>query len=128
MKKRDEYSTFFNLYESFGEYVADDNLTKSYAAAYGVDTLYQYQHNGLPNIACEWPVSSSLAFTSLTAMGYTIFAPSNTAIDSFFEEFWAKGGYTSLGEVDKLAMNSFLRQFIDAGLAVFPGDIEKEYQ
>ena len=28
-------------------------------------------------------------------------------------------------QVDKLAMNSFLRQFIDAGLAVFPGDIEK---
>lgn len=42
LKKQDEYSIFFNLYDSFGEYIADNTLSNSYAAAYGVDTLYQY--------------------------------------------------------------------------------------
>ncbi len=125
MKKREKFATFLNLYDSFGMYVADDNLTKSYAAAYGVDTLYQYQHDILPNIACEWPVSSPLAFNSLTGAGYSIFAPSNVAISNFFEEFWSKGGYMSLSEVDKVAMNSFLCQFIDGGQIVFPENIEK---
>lgn len=123
LKKRDAYSIFFDLYDSFGTHVADKELTKSYAAAYGVDTLYQYQHNGLPNIACEWPVSSYLSFTSLTAGAYSVFAPSNTAINKFFDEFWKVGGYANLNEVDKLAQNSFLRQYIFGGSLVFPDEI-----
>lgn len=125
LKTRNDFSIFFNLYDSFGSYVADKDLTKSYAAAYGVDTLYQYQHDGLPNIACEWPVNSYLAFTSLTSRAYSIFAPSNTAINTFFDEFWKVGGYASLDEVDKLAQNSFLRQFIYGGSLVFPEEIGK---
>lgn len=123
LKDREDYSIFFDLYDSFGTYVADNDLTKSYAAAYGVDTLYQYQHEGLPSIACEWPTSSYLAFTTLTAGAYSIFAPSNMAINNFFDKFWKVGGYTSLNEVDQLAQNSFLRQFIYAGSLVFPDEI-----
>ena len=85
LKNKEKYSTFLDLYDSFGVYVADDELSKSYAKAYGVDTLYQYQHGGLPNIACEWPTSSYLNFTLLTATAYSIFAPSNTAINHFFD-------------------------------------------
>lgn len=125
LKKRDNYSIFFDLYDSFGSYVADNNLTKSYAAAYGVDTLYQYQHVGLPNIACEWPTTSSLNFEALSATSYTIFAPSNTAVNNFFDKFWKIGGYASLNEVDILAQNSFLRQFIYGGSMVFPEQIGK---
>lgn len=123
LKKQDEYSIFFNLYDSFGEYIADNTLSNSYAAAYGVDTLYQYQHNSLPNIACEWPTSSYLNFTLLTATAYSIFAPSNTAINHFFDNFWKVGGYSSLGEVDPLALNYFLYQFIYGGSLVFPEEI-----
>lgn len=123
LKERNEYSVFFDLYDSFGAYVADKDLTKSYAAAYGVDTLYQYQHEGLPNIACEWPVNSYMDFTALTSKAYSIFAPSNNAINKFFNEFWKVGGYETLAEVDKLAQNSFLRQFIYGGSLVFPDEV-----
>lgn len=123
LKNQEEYSTFFNLYDSFGEYIADDELSKSYAAAYGVDTLYQYEHNGLPNIACEWPVSSYQNFTALTSISYSIFAPSNAAISHFFDRFWKIGGYSSMESVDPLALNYFIYQFIYTGGLVFPEEI-----
>ena len=123
LKNKEKYSTFLDLYDSFGVYVADDELSKSYAKAYGVDTLYQYQHGGLPNIACEWPTSSYLNFTALTALSYSIFAPSNTAINSFFDSFWKIGGYSSMQEVDALALNYFLYQFIYGGSMLFPEEL-----
>lgn len=123
LKSQEKYSTFLNLYDSFGYYVADDELTSSYAAAYGVDTLYQYMHDGLPNIACEWPTTSYLNFTSLTATAYSIFAPSNTAIDQFFDSYWKVGGYSSMQEVDALALNYFLYQFIYGGSMLFPDEL-----
>lgn len=123
LKNKEDYSTFFNLYDLFGYYVADNDLSDSYAASYGVDTLYTYYHSGLPNIACEWPTTSSLNFTSLTSNSYSIFAPSNKAISDFFDRFWKVGGYTSLQEVDPLAINYFLYQFIYGGALVFPDEI-----
>ena len=62
-------------------------------------------------------------FTLLTATAYSIFAPSNTAINHFFDNFWKVGGYSSLGEVDPLALNYFLYQFIYGGSLVFPEEI-----
>lgn len=123
LKSQEEYSTFLNLYDSFGYYVADNELSKSYAAAYGVDTLYQYMHDGLPNIACEWPTTSYLNFTALTATAYSIFAPSNTAINHFFDSFWKVGGYSSMQEVDELALTYFLYQFIYGGSMLFPDEL-----
>ena len=123
LKNQDKYSVFFDLYDSFGYYVADNSLSESYAASYGVDTLYTYYHSGLPNIACEWPTTSFSNFTSLTADSYSIFAPSNTAVNDFFDRFWKVGGYTSLQEVDPLALNYFLYQFIYGGALVFPDEI-----
>lgn len=123
LKSQEEYSTFLSLYDSFGYYVADNELSKSYAAAYGVDTLYQYMHDGLPNIACEWPTTSNLNFTALTATAYSIFAPSNTAINHFFDNFWKVGGYSSMQEVDELALTYFLYQFIYGGSMLFPDEL-----
>lgn len=124
LKNQEEYSIFLSLYDSFGTYVADDDLTDSYAASYGVDTLYQYQHEGLPNIACEWPTTSSLNFTTLTATSYSIFAPSNAAISNFFDSFWKAGGYSSLQEVDALALNYFIYHFIYGGAMLFPEELD----
>lgn len=122
-----DYSTFLSLYDASGYYEANDELTESYAAAYGVDTLYQYKHalNGLPNIACEWAVDDMINFNYLTRVSYTVFAPSNAAIDDFFNRFWKVGGYTSLDEVDKLAMNSLVRSYICNGTMIFPQLLEK---
>lgn len=127
LKASGNYSTFLNLYDASGYYEPNDELTELYADAYGVDTLYQYKHNanGLPNIACEWAVDDMINFTYLTAVSYTVFAPSNTAIDDFFNRFWKVGGYTSLDEVDKLAMNTLVRSYIWNGTMVFPEMLEK---
>lgn len=126
LQTQEEYSTFLNLYDSFGYYVADNELSKSYATAYGVDTLYQYMHEGLPNIACEWPTTSYLNFTALTATAYSIFAPSNTAINRFFDSYWKVGGYSSMQEVDQLAQTYFLYQFIYGGSMLFPDELGDE--
>ena len=121
LKASGNYSTFLSLYDASGYYEPNDELTELYADAYGVDTLYQYKHeaNGLPNIACEWAVDDMINFNYLTRVAYTVFAPSNAAIDDFFNRFWKVGGYTSLDEVDKLAMNTLVREYIWNGTMVF---------
>lgn len=123
LKRQDDYSIFLNLYDSFGQYVYDETLSDSYAAAYGVDSLYRYQHGDLPSIALECSSSSVTDFTANTAMAYSIFAPTNTAIGNFFDRYWKAGGYSSLQEVDPLVLNSFLCSFIYDGSLVFPEEV-----
>lgn len=123
LKNKEKYSTFLDLYDSFGVYVADDELSKSYAKAYGVDTLYQYQHGGLPNIACEWPTSSYLNFTALTALSYSIFAPSNTAINSFFDSFWKIGGLFFYAGSRAASVELFPLSIIYGGSMLFPEEL-----
>ena len=125
LKNREEYSTFYSLCDTYSIYPANKELTKDYAAAYGVDTLYLHQHSSIPNIACEWPDGATTTdFRNLTRWGLTVFAPSNTAFEQFFNNFWGKGGYSSLDEVDKSAVSTMMNQFVYNGSLIFPEEIE----
>ncbi len=131
LKDDSNYSMFLNLYDKWGTYVYDDELTKSYASTYGVDSIYQYKHsvelNGtsLPDIACEWPVSNYQAFTTLSSQSYTVFAPDNNALTAFFDKYWKEGGYASLEDVDDIIVSDFIKSYIVGSQMLFPQDIDK---
>lgn len=124
LKNNPDFSTYLELYDSYGSYVVNNDLTTKYASAYGVEELYQHTHTGVPSIAMEWPTDSEYAFSSLCSISYTIFAPTNEAIEDFFERFWKKGGYESLADVDKVALQMFLYNYIYSGSMLFPSDLK----
>lgn len=126
LKDKDEYSEFLALYDKVGgsQYVYDSELSKTYGASYGVDSIYQHTHTVLPNIACEWPTTNYAQFQTLTSIGYTVFAPTNQAINQLFNSFWKEGGYVSLNEVDDVALNTLFLNYA-SGTLLFPEDIEK---
>lgn len=119
-----DFSTYVNLYNSFGSYTVNNELTTDYAASYGVDEIYQHTFTNVPNIANEWPTDSEYSFSLLCSAAYTIFAPTNEAIEDFFERFWKPGGYNSLDEVDKVALSEFIYNYIYAGDMLFPSDLQ----
>lgn len=123
LKKRNDYSLFFNLYDSYSTFVYDNTLSKDYGPTLGVDSLFLHQHGDLPPIAMEWPVSSYLAISTLASVSYSLFAPSNNALNGFFERFWEKGDYESLDDIDPLIMKHLLNQFVSAGSIAFPEQI-----
>lgn len=126
MKNNSKYSDFFNLYNQYGDYVAapdEINAKLGY-------TAYLHDHGSLPSIAYEWPTTSSLAFSSLEKYGYNIFAPSNTAIDNFFKNYWTSGcGYSSIQNLDPLILYFFIMQSFanvnNESFLAFPEEIKK---
>ncbi|MDP4278323.1 MAG: fasciclin, partial [Bacteroidota bacterium] len=114
----DDYSLFFNLYNSYTTYTFDNELTTNFGKG---DTLYLHSHGELPPIAYEWPTSNYLKMSTLSSVCYTIFAPSNKALTSFFNEYWKVGGYASLSTLDPLVLKYFLKQSVASDLLpVFP--------
>ena len=117
----DNYSVFFNLYNSYTKYILDPDLTKNFGNG---QNLYLHGHGELPPIAYEWPVTSFSAIADLSSKCYNIFAPSNTALNSFFNDFWKEGGYASLSDLDPLILKYFLNQsFANISSPVFPQEI-----
>ncbi|NDV65346.1 fasciclin domain-containing protein [Bacteroides sp. 224] len=122
--KKEKYSTFFNLYNTYSVYEYDETLSKDYGTTLGVDSLYLHYHTDLANIASEWPIADYRAMSILTFVGYSLFAPSNSALNAFYERFWKKGGYESIEEVDPLVMKHLLNQFVYGASIAFPEDIK----
>ena len=128
LKNNADYSDFFKLYDSYMSYttaMTETNNTLGY-------TAYVRQHSPLPNIAFEWTVpamtGSVYAYTSwLESEGYTVFAPTNTALDNFFKTFWtAESGYPDLDKLDPLIKQYFVYQmFAKSSYPVFPTEIKK---
>lgn len=126
LRNKEEYSTFIKLFDTYGGYEEDATLTNLYKESYGVDAIYLYKHTNLnnTNIACEWISTSYTDFEKNSKEAYTVFAPTNEAFSSFFNDFWKKGGYASLEEVDKTAINEVLQQYIYSKDLVFPEEIK----
>ncbi|MDR2841091.1 MAG: fasciclin, partial [Paludibacter sp.] len=83
-----------------------------------------HTHGGdLPPIANEWPTTSYQNVSILARQSFSIFAPSNAALNDFFQRYWRIGGYSSLSDVDRLAMQYLLLQFYYSGSIVFPEEI-----
>lgn len=125
MKQREDYSLFASLYDAHAEYKHDSGYSSSYGAALGVDSLFLYQHKNFPSIGLEWMYNSNTMFEYNAARGYSIFAPSNSVLSEFYEDFWKGYGYTSLEDVDKTLMSYVLGQYICHGMA-FPEDFSNE--
>ncbi|MDR0572640.1 MAG: fasciclin domain-containing protein [Tannerella sp.] len=124
LEKRDNYLNFFNLYDNYSAYEYDATLSGDYGKAIGADSLYLHRHgSSLPPIAMEWPVSSYQAVNLLSSVSYSVFAPSNNALNAFFERFWEKGDYESLWSIDPLVMKHLMNQFVYGGSIVFPEEI-----
>lgn len=125
LKKKSDYSDFLDFYSQYSSYAYDKDLSVDYGDAAGVDSLYLHVHsqNGLPNIALEWPTSNFRLYPELASISYSIFAPSNQALNTFFNKYWKIGGYTSLTELDPLIIKILLFQSVYGGSIVFPDEI-----
>lgn len=118
-----DYSTFLKMYNQYGYYYKDEELTREYGEGY--DLYLHYHTSPLPNIACEWSMSSYISMLNLCYTSYTVFAPSNKAMNNLFTDFWSKGGYKSLEDVNRLAMLSLLYNCVYTGPVAFPEEIKK---
>lgn len=117
----EEYSIFFDLYNSSSTYELDAEITRDFGDG---EDLYLHSHSGLLNIAYEWPTSNYAAIVDLSSVCYNIFAPSNTALTNFFDSFWKAGGYNSLNDLDPLVLEYLIAQsYANDTRPVFPDDI-----
>ena len=130
LKKNPNYSDFISLYDQYGEFAEADKQTSNNVGY----QVYILRHGALPSIACEWPVTNYQQMDKLESVGYSIFAPSNQAIRSFFTNYWtASGGYATLSDLDPLITQYFIMQsFANTSRIVFPeeirrGDVETSY-
>lgn len=126
LKNRPQFSRFLSMYDKYSNYVMDENLTTNYGNG---KELYQHYHNKdyqLAPIACEWPVTDYTAVVDLASRSYSVFAFSNEAFESFFNDFWGQGGYESMDDPDlaepvrDLLLNSYSTESV-----AFPEEIEK---
>ena len=71
----------------------------------GADSLFIHTHGtSLPAIAVEWYSTKYSDVANNASKAYSVFAPSDVAMNNFFDNYWEKGGYESLDDVDDLAM------------------------
>jgi hypothetical protein len=119
----ENYSDFLDLYDSYEYYLLDDDLTLEYGNG---TELYQHYHSSpLANIACEWPVTDYREVSSLAEVSYSVFAPNNDAMRSFFDDYWKVGGYDSLGEVSQTSIEYLLFNSVYTSSIVFPEEIKE---
>lgn len=94
LERNPAYSFFLNLYDQYSYYKVDDELTNTYGG--GTATYYQrlYESRAFPlvNIASEWPVSSYLQMSQLSSVAYSVFAPTNSAFEGFYRDYWGLEG------------------------------------
>ena len=117
LKQAGKYTKFLGFYDSFKNYVKDEDLTLKYSQSLGGKDLYQIFFNrntasALPAIASEWPVTNYQDVESLARRAYSIFAPTDKALDDFFNDYWKEGGYASLDDVSPELVQNILRHSI----------------
>lgn len=122
MRLNPNYSQFLSLYDSYSTYV----LAESEVIDQLHYDVYIHGHGSLPDIAREWPNVLRSNLKSLEKEGENVFAPSNAALDRFFQNFWVPGcGYTSIADLDPLIVQYFLLQsFTESKFLVFPEEIK----
>lgn len=124
------FSQFLALYKQYEYYAYDPALTQEYGNG---ERLYQHLFTvPMANIACEWPNTDYSKLTELSSEGYSVFAPTNDAMNRFFNNYWAKGGYASLNQVSRESVQKLLFNCVYVDDIAFPeelkrGDIENSY-
>ncbi len=132
LSSRSGFSQFLKLYEQYGYYEVNQNLTDLYGG--GTTTYYTRNYKSsykLPNIWLEWPTTSYSMFSVLSSAdySYSIFAPTDEAFTEFYKEYWGDEGTGYPSEVcyDSIsndAIGYLLSNSVYTGLA-FPEEIEK---
>lgn len=126
LKARPDYSRYLKMYDEYSNYQLDSILSVNYGN--GKD-LYQHLHNNgraLAPIACEWPVTDYRAVSTLAFNASSVFAFSNSAFESFFNDFWGQGGYDSMDdpELKEPVRDLLLNSYVTNTLA-FPDEIKR---
>ena len=110
------FSQFLTLYRQYETFTYDAELSKEYGNG---EKLFLHSFNdgsgNLPQIAQEWPSTDYTQLTTLSSVGYTVFAPTNNALDNFFNNYWAKGGYKTLSSVSQASVKKLLLNFVYQG-------------
>ena len=133
LRRSGKFGKFLAFYDQYKTYVKSTELTNNFATtdeqrAVG---LYTVSFGSLPSIASEWPVDDYKQFTANSHRAYSIFAPTDQAMQNFFDEYWALGGYKSLDDVPTSQMTTLLLHSIfqetsaqkDQSM-IFPDEIE----
>jgi len=121
LKENSNYSDYIALYDQYAMFTEAANETSEKVG----EIVYTLTHNGLPNIAMEWPVTDYRQMSTLESTAYNIFAPSNQAMSRFFQNYWtAENGYSSINDLDPLILQYFIMQsFASDKNPVFPEEI-----
>jgi Secreted and surface protein containing fasciclin-like repeats len=115
------YSQFINAYDRFAQYQYDATATTDYGKG---DSLFVKSYGAtLPAIASEWPISSYLSLSILSYGAHNVFAPDNSAMQAFFNKYWAPY-YSDILKVNFEPMLAFLQNHVWSGTILFPQQIE----
>ena len=93
LESNSDYSQYLALYDQYGYYTLNEDLTNTYGG--GTKTYYSKYYQSsyrLPNIWLEWPVSIYSEMATLSRASYSIFAPTNSAFDNFYRDYWGQPG------------------------------------
>lgn len=113
LKNDSNFSQFLALYKKKESFAYNAELSLEYGKG---ERLYEHLFSDpLPNIASEWPSNDYSKLTDLSSIGYSLFAPTNAAMDHFFDNYWAKGGYKKLDEVSRESVEKLLYNCVYQG-------------
>lgn len=122
------YRDFIALYDKYRTFWYDQESSANYAAA--GDSLFIINHSGLPPIASQWSHNGESGFpdyanlAQLSYRAYNVFAPSNTALQGFFNDYFAPY-YNTIFDVDMLPLAMVMYNHVYQGNIVFPSEIGK---
>ena len=133
LKNAGKYEKFLSFYDQYKTYEKSTELTNNFAStdeqrAVGLHTI---SFGTLPHIASEWPDDNYKLFSTNSHRAYNIFAPTDEAMQNFFNDYWALGGYKSIDDVPTSQMTTLLLHCIfeettaskDQSM-IFPDEIE----
>ncbi len=127
LEKDGNFSTYLSLYNEYEYYTLNEELTREYGNG---KNLYLHEHNTLPSIDTEWPVSSYSMVDALSSISYSIFAPTDDAFNTFYSEYFGVEGtgypsYVAWDSIPQDVMTYLLANSCYASSMVFPEEIER---
>ncbi len=126
LEASEDYSLFLALYDRFSNFEYDEDLSADYGDG---EDLYLFYHSDLPKIASEWSYNGESSYpdyadlAQLSKVANNLFAPSNSALTQFYNEFWSDY-YSSITDVNFLPIKYLLDNHVYEGDIVFPEEIE----
>jgi len=133
LRNAGKFTKFLSFYDQYKDYAKSENLTNNFATTDEQRTvgLHTITFGELPQIASEWPTDDYKQFTTLSHCEYSIFAPTDEAMQNFFDDYWALGGYKSIDDVPTSQMTTLLLHSIFKEKSgdkdqtmIFPDEIE----